>query len=393
MFRLPLVTLILTSFLNAHSPAEEKPAAAPQAALVPAALQALAVPDAQGVVRLPASTAEIIGTTLRYEPQPHKNTLGFWTRPEDQAAWNFELPAAGKYKITLLQGCGNGSGGSLVHVIAGRDTLPFTVKETGGFQAFVPLDLGPVDLPAGRQRIVIAPQSKPGPAVMDVRLVTLTPVKTEAEAAKKDAKPVGFAKWEEEISKIEARLKAHPPAPGGIVFAGSSSIRLWKLEEAFPGLPVVNCGFGGSVVADSTHFAPRLIFPLKPRLVVFYAGDNDSANGLSAGRIATDFTAFADAVHTALPDCRILYIPIKPSISRVKLRPLQSEANALIKAHCESRPATLEYIDLATPLLTAEGGTQPRLYQKDGLHLSPAGYGIWNQLLRPKLEAALAGAK
>ncbi|RYD25794.1 MAG: hypothetical protein EOP86_26845, partial [Verrucomicrobiaceae bacterium] len=179
--------------------------------------------------------------------------------------------------------------------------------------------------------------------------------------------------------------------PGGIVFTGSSSIRLWKLDEAFPGLPVVNSGFGGSVIADSTHFAPRIVFPLKPRLIVFYAGDNDSANGLSAQRIASDFTAFAESVHAALPECRILYIPIKPSIARAKLWPLQSEANGLIRDFCATRPATLEYIDLATPLLTPDGKTQPELYQKDGLHLSPAGYAIWNRLVRPKLDAALDG--
>lgn len=395
MLRLPFLTLVLAAATPFQTFAEDKPAPAaapsiPGAAAAPSPVKP-AQPDDKGLIQLPASSAEVIGKTLRYEPQPNKNTLGYWTRPEDKAAWDFELPAAGKYTVTLLQGCGKGSGGSLVHVTIGKETLPFTVKETGGFQNFVPLDLGPVDLPAGRQRLVIAPQSKPGPAVMDVRLVTLTPVR-KTEASKTDSKPTGFDKWEDEISKIEARRKEHPVAPGGIVFAGSSSIRLWKLEEAFPDLPVVNSGFGGSVVADSTHFAPRLVIPLKPRLIVFYAGDNDSANGLPAKRIADDFTAFANSIHTALPECRIIYIPIKPSIMRAKLWPLQSEANALIKAHCESQPATLEYIDLATPLLTAEGQTQPELYQKDGLHLSPAGYAIWNRLLRPKLDAAMASA-
>ncbi|RYG62074.1 hypothetical protein EON80_23430, partial [bacterium] len=125
--------------------------------------------------------------------------------------------------------------------------------------------------------------------------------------------------------------------------------------------------------------------------IVFYAGDNDSANGLSAQRIASDFTAFAESVHAALPECRILYIPIKPSIARAKLWPLQSEANHLIRDFCATRPATLEYIDLATPLLTPDGKTRPELYQKDGLHLSPAGYAIWNRLVRPKLDAALDG--
>lgn len=382
-----LAPLILTvSLLADPVPAQEKPTAAQAPA---AAAREAVKPDDQGVVSLHASIAEVMGSTLRYEPQPNKNTLGYWTKAEDKASWDFELPAAGSYKITLLQGCGNGSGGSVVHVLAGKETLSFTVKETGGFQKFVPLDLGPVDLPAGRQRIVIAPQSKPGAAVMDLRQVTLTPAKTET--AVKDPKAGKFDKWDDEISKIEARLKADPPEPGCLVFAGSSSIRLWNLKEGFPDLPVVNCGFGGSVIADSTHFAPRILLPLKPRLIAFYAGDNDSANGLDAQKIAGDFTSFAETIHASLPECRIIFIPIKPSIKRANLRTLQSKANGLIRKYCESLPAYLEYIDLATPLLTADGKTQPELYQNDGLHLSPAGYAIWNKLLRPKLDAAMAG--
>ncbi len=201
-------------------------------------------------------------------------------------------------------------------------------------------------------------------------------------------KPTGPARWESEIVKLENRLKELSPAPGGVVFAGSSSIRLWNLEKSFPGLSFVNCGFGGSMIADSTWFAPRLLLPLKPRLIVFYAGDNDSANGQAAPRIAGSFKVFCDTIHKDLPDCRILFIPIKPSIARQKLLPLQREANALIEKHCATQPDKLQYLDLATPLLGPEGTLRPELYQKDGLHLSPAGYEIWSRILRPYLEKA-----
>src|SRR5690242_6562775 len=82
-----------------------------------------------------------------------------------------------------------------------------------------------------------------------------------------------FAKWEKEIARIEKRLKEDPPAKGGVAFAGSSSIRLWDLKKSFPELNAANLGFGGSQVPDNTHFAPRILLPLEPRTVVFYAGD------------------------------------------------------------------------------------------------------------------------
>ncbi len=196
-----------------------------------------------------------------------------------------------------------------------------------------------------------------------------------------------FTQWEPEITRIEAAIKQSRPAPGGIVFNGSSSIRLWDLKSSFPDLILFNAGFGGSMIGDSTHFAARVIIPLKPRLIVFYAGDNDSASGHSAARIADDFKAYAATIHAAVPECRVLCIPIKPSIARKALLPLQKEANALIAQHCATQPARLEYLDLATPLMAADGSLRPELYQKDGLHLSPAGYAIWNALLRPHLLA------
>src|SRR5690348_16061542 len=84
-----------------------------------------------------------------------------------------------------------------------------------------------------------------------------------------------FARWEKEVAGIEKRLAADPPKKGGVAFAGSSSVRLWDLKKSFPDLDAANLGFGGSQIPDSTHFAPRILLPLEPRAVVFYAGDND----------------------------------------------------------------------------------------------------------------------
>lgn len=133
---------------------------------------------ADGVVTMPAKWARVHGEMLRYEPLPHKNTLGYWINASDWASWEFELKTPGKYDVELLVGCGNGSGGSEVLVLLGEQKLTFTVEQTGGFQNFVPRIIGQITLDKpGRHQLEIRPQKKPGPAVMDVREVRLVPVK------------------------------------------------------------------------------------------------------------------------------------------------------------------------------------------------------------------------
>ena len=115
-------------------------------------------------------------------------------------------------------------------------------------------------------------------------------------------------RWETKIRGFEARDAERMPPPGGILFVGSSSIVGWKLEECFPDLPVINRGFGGSHVADSLHFAERIILPYRPKIVVLYAGDNDVAAGKSPQRVLDDFQRLVQKVHDALPNTRILFI-------------------------------------------------------------------------------------
>ena len=69
-----------------------------------------------GDIRLHAQDAHVHGHTLRYEPQPNKNVLGYWTNAEDWADWDFEVKKAGVYEVEVQQGCGTGSGGAEVAV-------------------------------------------------------------------------------------------------------------------------------------------------------------------------------------------------------------------------------------------------------------------------------------
>lgn len=194
-----------------------------------------------------------------------------------------------------------------------------------------------------------------------------------------------FARWKSAISAFE---KQPAPASDGALFVGSSSIRLWDLEKSFPGMPVINRGFGGSEVADSVHFADRIILPAKPRVVVLYAGDNDIAKGKTAQRVSEDFAKFVKVIHKELPQTRILYLPIKPSISRWKLREPMQQANAMIRKQCDANKR-LVYVDNYASILNADGEPDAKFFKADGLHLNDAGYAKWNAILTPVLKEAM----
>jgi hypothetical protein len=122
---------------------------------------------------LKAQDAKIEGQKLCYEGQPEKDTLGCWVNPADTAAWDITLAEPGVYRITLLVGCGNGNGGSTVGVSAGEKAIEFTVKETGHFERFVPIEAGQLSLVAGKNRLVVRPVVKKAAAVMDLRNIQL----------------------------------------------------------------------------------------------------------------------------------------------------------------------------------------------------------------------------
>lgn len=193
------------------------------------------------------------------------------------------------------------------------------------------------------------------------------------------------ARWERDIQAFEASDKTNPPPSDAILFVGSSSIRMWKtLAEDFPGVPVINRGYGGSEMEDTLFFADRIVLPYRPKQIFVYAGDNDVAAGKSPERIAKDFEAFVKKVHHSLPEARIAYISIKPSGARLKLMPIMREANRLI-AEYAATDQRLAFVDVFNPMLNQDGEPKEELFLDDKLHLNKKGYELWTSLVRPHI--------
>jgi lysophospholipase L1-like esterase len=225
-----------------------------------------------------------------------------------------------------------------------------------------------------------------------------TPLAAQAPAPAATAAPFAaeiqaFAQWD---------TKNATPA-GGVLFVGSSTIRLWPTATAFPGLPVINRGFGGSQIVDVNRYVAETVLKYAPDIVVFYAGDNDVNEGKSAEQVRDDYRTFVQRVLVARPSTQIVFLAIKPSVARWKVWPVMKDANARIKAYSDGfntsareagRPAALHFVDVATPML-GPGESMPAasFFVADGLHMTPAGYALWNGILSPVLTRLRGEAK
>ena len=194
-------------------------------------------------------------------------------------------------------------------------------------------------------------------------------------------------KWDAAFAAFAADDVAHPHPAGGVLFVGSSSIRLWSnLEDQFKDLPVViKRGFGGSQLSDCVKNLSRLVLRYRPHTVLVYAGDNDLAAGTAPQEVLHRFTAFVDGVHRELPQTRIVYISIKPSPSRIRLLSKIRETNTLIEDYADDADE-VDYIDVFTPMLDASGQPRAELFRDDALHLNTQGYALWKRIIGPHVR-------
>jgi len=191
---------------------------------------------------------------------------------------------------------------------------------------------------------------------------------------------------DESVEAFVAADRANPPKTGGVVFIGSSSIRLWDdLEQQMPGRTIIRRGFGGSTLEDCVRYLDRLVLPYRPRLVVVYAGDNDVAQGALAGQVLERFKQFVEGIRAQLHGTRIAFISIKPSPARLGRLGTIRRANSLVQAYIADKPY-LEYIDIFRPMLNAEGLPRPELFSQDELHLNPTGYALWKSVVAPYVQ-------
>lgn len=212
------------------------------------------------------------------------------------------------------------------------------------------------------------------------------------EAEHLAAHQAALARWKRSFDAFEAADRASLPAADGVLFVGSSTVRMWSsLARDFSEWPVIiNRGFGGSTMAECRLLARELVLRYRPRHVLLYAGDNDLAQGRSPLQVMQDFAAFAATVRAALPQTRISFISIKPSPARARLLERAQRANAMVQAWLRTQ-SNVDYIDVFTPMLDAAGQPRAELFLADRLHLNAEGYQLWHDVITAQLQPGAAG--
>jgi len=178
------------------------------------------------------------------------------------------------------------------------------------------------------------------------------------------------------------------PPKNGILFIGSSSIRLWSdLEQRFPNSPIIKRGVGGCELWQLVdYYTPHILFPYQPRKIFIYAGENDIAAGKDASFVSEEFKKLWKMIRRQLPNSKIYFLAIKPSPSRAKYFDQVAKANKLVKFFLAGKSNSM-YIDVASVILKDNSSTSDSsLFKADYLHLNSKGYDKWQKVLEPLVK-------
>jgi len=227
-------------------------------------------------------------------------------------------------------------------------------------------------------------------AVAVLALVLMVPSARAQEAPPPPAvpapEPLGPERFAPEIAHF-AELDASAPAPAcPVLFVGSSSIRFWRtLDVDMAPFTVLNRGLGGARISDVNFYFDQVVAPYAPRAIVFYAGENDLWAGEPVEGVVADFQRFMEMKTAKLGETPVYFLSLKPSKLRLAQLPLQAEVNQRVKAMTASR-RDLRFVDVTQVMM--DQGAPKDIYVPDGLHMTPAGYALWTEVVRPVVAAA-----
>jgi len=159
-------------------------------------------------------------------------------------------------------------------------------------------------------------------------------------------------------------------------------------EKEFVPLKAANFGIGGD---RTQHVLWRLqngeLDGIKPKVLMLMIGTNNSGSN-SAEEIADGITAIVKEIKKRSPETKILLLAVfprgeKPNPGREKL----AKANEII-FKLDDGGKTVKYLDIGKKFMNADGVISKEI-MPDFLHLSPKGYQIWADAVKPAIMELL----
>jgi lysophospholipase L1-like esterase len=173
-----------------------------------------------------------------------------------------------------------------------------------------------------------------------------------------------------------------------VVFLGDSITQGGLWQEWFAGAPVLNRGIDGETSADLLRRVDSAV--LDPLAVFLLIGTNDLTSGVSLREITANVRALLIEIERRAPGTPVVVQSVMPRTPRFRddLRLLNRAYQQLVDSSGEN----VEYLDL-WPTLADDDGDLRAEYTEDRLHLNGPGYAAWVDVLRPRVDALVAGRR
>jgi len=194
--------------------------------------------------------------------------------------------------------------------------------------------------------------------------------------------------FQDEINAFAKADSLQTPVKNSILFVGSSSFRKWTdINDYFPGYPIINRGFGGSVLTDVIYYAKETILKYHPKQIYIYCGENDiaSSEAVTPEIVLTRFKDLLKIIRVNLNgSLPVVFVSLKPSVARWNMEERIVKTNNLIKQYI-AKQKNVSFLDIHNDMLDANGQVYKDIFLGDNLHMNAKGYQIWQKIIAPTL--------
>ena len=181
-----------------------------------------------------------------------------------------------------------------------------------------------------------------------------------------------------EIKAFRKQDSIQKPNDGMLLFIGSSSFRLWKdVKSDFNNSNIVNRAFGGATLLDLIYFQNDVVLKYKPKKIFIYCGENDIASSekVTPKMVFKRYKTFYKTLRKQFPETPIIFVSLKPAISRWHMKDRMMATNKLISQFMKGKK-NATFVNIWDDMIE-NGEPKKDIYIQDNLHMNAKGYAIW----------------